>query len=216
MRGDQYKDFETIMARAALLTFQQRGKDWRDLVTAMFEELAAYELEDVRTAVAAHVRARKFFPTLSDIITRIDGLPEDRAAVAWQTVVRAIRRLGHYVSVRFQSPAYHYAIAQMGGWQELCSSLRIEELPFRGKDFERFFQIGERVATWGNEAGKVHVPSYLMGGHEANNRRGGFALLPDVVDAKTGEPLRGFRGELPEPGESSGIVMRLVKGMRAG
>jgi hypothetical protein len=214
MTGEQYNDFEAIMNRAALLTFQQKGKDWRALVTAMFEELAMYDLENVRAAVAAHVRSEKFFPTLADIITLIEGCSEDRAALAWAAVVRAVERLGRSLSVRFPSPAYHYAIEQIGGWQKLCTTLTDEEIKWRGKDFERFFEIGERVASWEHEPGKVRVQPYLMGWYEANNRRGGCAL-PDVVDAETGKPLKDFRAALPEPSDTSGVVMTLVKGMKA-
>ena len=214
MTSEQYNDFEAIMSRAALLTFQQRGKDWRALVTAMFEELAAYDLESIRAAVSAHVRSEKFFPTLADIATRIEGGSDARAALAWAVVVRAVERLGHSLSVRFPSPAYHYAIEQMGGWQKLCATLTDDEVKWRGKDFERFFEIGERVASWEHEPGKVCVPPYLMGWHETNNRRGGHAL-PDVIDVATGKPMKDFRAALPEPEDPAGVVMKLVKGMKA-
>ena len=214
MNGQQYTEFEAIMSRAALLSFQQKGKDWRALITAMFEELAAYDLEAVRLAVATHVRSEKFFPTLADIVKRIDGDHEDRAAIAWAYVVKAIERLGHYLSVRFPSPAYHYAIEFMGGWQKLCTTLTEAETKWRGKEFERFFEIGERVASWGHELGKVHVPPYLLGWHETHNRRGGYAL-PDVLDAATGKPIQGFRERvaLSESGVSK-TVMQLVEGMK--
>jgi hypothetical protein len=215
MTSDQYNDFEKIMNRAALLTFQQRGKDWRALITAMFEELGDFSLDSVRDAVAGHVRAEKFFPALADIVRRIEGGSETRAALAWAVVARAVTKLGRTASVRFPSPAYHYAIEQMGGWQKLCASLRDEDLPFRGREFARFFEAGERVASWGNEPGKVRVPPYLMGWHEINNRRCGQEL-PDIVDAQTGSPINGFRAALPESDRGSEVVMRLMKGMRAG
>ena len=215
MTKNQYAEFFAIMKRAATLTYQQKNKDFEELAVVMFEELGAYELEDVRSAVANHVRYEKFFPMLADIIKRIEGTAEERAALAWQTVLKAIRMIGSGNSIRFPSPAYHYAIEQMGGWMKLCSTLTVEEEKWRGKDFVRFFEIGERVASWEHEPGNVHVPPYLMGWHEINNRRGRDAL-PDIVDAETGILIAGIREALPEPGESSGIVMRLVRGMRAG
>jgi hypothetical protein len=215
MKNEQYKDFEAIMSRAALLTFQQRGKDWRALVTAMFEELAAYDLEAVRAAVAGHVRAEKFFPTLADIAARIDGSSEDRAALAWTTVVHAVERIGRVHSVRFSSPAIHYAIEHMGGWQSLCSTLTGVEIKWRGKDFARFFEMGERLASWEDEPGKARVSPYLVGVYEALNRRGGYEL-PNVINAETGAPIAGGRMALPAPLPSAPcVISSLAEGMKA-
>ena len=216
MTGDQYGKFEEIMERAALLTVQQQGKDWEKFVMIMFEELSAYDLKIVEAAVTAHVRSQKFFPTLADITTRIEGSAETRAALAWAHVVTAIERFGHCLSVRFPSPAYHYAIGFMGGWQKLSATLMNAEIKWRGKDFAQFFTLGECVASWGCEPGKVHVPPYLAGWHEVNNRRSGYAL-PDVINTVTGKPIQNFRAALPEPGQGpSKIVMQLSKGMKAG
>jgi hypothetical protein len=63
----------------------------------------------------------------------------------------------------------------------------------------------------------VDVPAYLMGWRESAYRRDGF-MLPDVLDAATGEPIKGLLGSaaLPEPDEKSVVIMKLAKGMRAG
>jgi hypothetical protein len=136
MKSEDYAEFERVMERAALLTFQQRSKDWLALITAFFEELAEYDLEIIRTAVKEHVFAEKFFPTLADIIKQIDGGSSDRAARAWATVVRAVSRIGRSNSVAFPSPAYIYALRQMGGWVKLCRTLTTDEEKWRGKEFE--------------------------------------------------------------------------------
>jgi hypothetical protein len=217
MKNKDYAEFELVMERAALLTFQQRGKDWLALITAFFEELGEYDLEVVRAAVKEHVHAEKFFPALADIIKRIEGNSEDRAARAWATVVRAVSRIGRNNSVAFPSPAYIYAVKQMGGWVKLCRTLTTDEEKWRGKEFERFFQIGERVATWeadtDDKNGTVWVPTYCVGECETNNRCRGYAL-PDIVDAETGKVLTNFRAALPDPTEKSEIILELVKKMR--
>jgi hypothetical protein len=209
VNGDQYDEFEEMMTHAAVLSYRQKGVDWRELMNALWEELEQYDLEVLRAAVMAHVRSEKFFPALGDIITRIEGTAEDRAKLAWRLVVRAIERLGHYDSVRFPSPAHHYAIEQMGGWRGLCARLTNDELPFREKDFVRFFEIGERVASWGREEGKVHVPEYCVGAFEVNNRAIGYAL-PAVIDARTGKPVEGIRASLPAPADESVTIIRTL------
>ncbi|MBQ8692622.1 MAG: hypothetical protein IJ576_02460, partial [Synergistaceae bacterium] len=54
-----------------------------------------------------HCRTEKFFPMLADIIRRIDGTSEERAAVAWASIREAIRRHAGD-SIKFASPAMHY------------------------------------------------------------------------------------------------------------
>ena len=185
MTPQDFNEFSALLDRTAIVTFLQRGKDWETLVTTMFEELAGYDLEAIRGALRDHVRSEKFFPTLADIVTRIDGTAEDRAALAWSLVMRAIERHGAYESVRFPSPAFHFAIAEMGGWQHLAR-IELADVPFRAKDFARFFTIGESEASWGFEPDKKHVPQYLAGHHETWNRAVGILREPCVYDVQTG------------------------------
>ena len=215
MTSQDYDGFKKLLERAATVTFLQRGKDWETLVTVMFEELVQYDLEAIRMAVGAHVRSEKFFPALADIIRRIEGRPEDRSAVAWALVLKAISRFGHDTSVRFPSPAFHYALDQMGGWAKLCMRLTEDELPFRAKDFARFFEIGERCATWDGANGTVKVPAYLAGTCELSNRANGHRLPPKVYDVESGAVLEGLA--LPaQKGEVVPIMAALAERMRAG
>ena len=215
MTSQDYDGFKKLLERAATVTFLQRGKDWETLVTVMFEELVQYDLEAIRMAVGAHVRSEKFFPALADIIRRIEGRPEDRSAVAWALVLKAISRFGHDTSVRFPSPAFHYALDQMGGWAKLCMRLTEDELPFRAKDFARFFEIGERCATWDGANGTAKVPAYLAGTCELSNRANGHRLPPKVYDVESGAVLEGLA--LPaQKGEVVPIMAALAERMRAG
>jgi hypothetical protein len=219
MKNEDYAEFEEIMKRAALLTFQQRGKDWLELIITMFEELIKYDLGRVRAAVRDHVRTEKFFPALADVVKRIEGSGSERAATAWATVVRAVSRIGRSNSVAFPAPAYVYAIEQMGGWINLCRTLTTEEEKWRGKDFEQLFQIGERVAVWDADTiykdGTVRVPMYCVGEYEINNKRRGYAL-PDIINAESGKALPNFRSTLPAPTEKFEFVLELEKKMRIG
>lgn len=195
MRTDQYGEFVTIMNRAALLTYHQKGKDWQQFVMTMFEELAQYELPDIENAVSFHVQHDKFLPTLSDIIRRIDGSPEGRAASAWAIVLNAIRHIGGYNSVAFPAPAYNYALSQLGGWIEFCSSLREDNIKWQGISFERIFVLGDCRASWDDVPGKIRVERYCVGRFEIHNRMNEYTL-PEVIDARTRRPIAGFRAAL--------------------
>lgn len=125
--------------------------------------LQKYSLAQVKSALQEHMAASPYMPRPCDVSRRIEGQPEDRAAAAWALVLRAISRFGHDTSVRFPSPAFHYAVEQMGGWARLCMRLTEAELPFRARDFARFFEIGERCASWDGANGTVKVLAYLAG-----------------------------------------------------
>jgi hypothetical protein len=214
MNMDDYSNFEEIMSRAALVT-NRHGKDWDAMITVMFEELATYKLDDIAAAVGAHVRSEKFFPTLADIVTQLEGDVEDRAALAWAKVVRAVEHLGGGISIRFPSPAIHYAIEQMGGWQKLCATLTNDSMVWREKEFSRFYAIGEKTASWEPGNGRVQVPRYLCGQYEINNRQNHYKL-PAVYDSETEQPIEGIRAELSEPGrKTNSVVIRVTKGMQA-
>lgn len=202
MTEAEYTAFAELMLWAADMTAVPNGKDVERVTFSLFEELASYPLERVREAVRDHCRSEKFFPMLADIVTRIEGRAEDRAAAAWALVLRAIGRFGYYDSVRFPDPAIHYAISQMGGWRYLSEHLTAESAPFRAKDFARFFAIGERLAAWEHEPGKVRVAPYLVGYHEAENSRNGHDRRT-VWDAVTCAPIpEGKLPALPAPGEN--------------
>lgn len=177
--------------------------------------LKKFSLAQVKAALQEHMAASPYMPKPCDVVRRIEGQPEDRAAVAWALVLRAISRFGYDTSVRFPSPAFHYAVGQMGGWAKLCMRLTEAELPFRAKDFARFFEIGERCATWDGANGTVKVPAYLAGTCELSNRTNGHRLPARVYDVETGETLES-RALLPPRGEVVPIMAALAERMRAG
>lgn len=153
--------------------------------------LQKFSLAQVKAALQGHMASSPYMPKPCDVIQRIEGRPEDRAAAAWALVLKAVSRFGHDTSVRFPSPAIHYALGQMGGWARFCMRLVDAELPFRAKDFAQFFAMGERCATWDGASGTVKVPAYLAGSCELSNRTNGYALPVKVYDAETGEALEG-------------------------
>lgn len=156
--------FRELMRRAAALTVMPGGKDLGRTTEALFEALRPYPFAAVLDAVRAYCRSERFFPMLSDIVTHIEGRAVERAALAWVMVLRAVRRYGRYESVRFPSPATHWAVVQMGGWRRLSAMLTDENERFVARDFERLYALGERAVASG-----APVPDHLRGEHEALN-----------------------------------------------
>ena len=134
---------------------------------------------------------------------RIEGTEEDQAAAAWAMVLKAMPKWGYYDSVKFPDPAIHYAIAQMGGWARLCSTMTDETEPFRKKDFAGYYAMGKKV--------KDGIPPYLAGQHEAENRMHGQNRPLEIWDVATGRRVKS--NELPAPkSEKTTKLLQLVKG----
>lgn len=208
MTTEDFKTFQGIMHQAADLTVMPNGKDIERTIIALFEGLKQYGLGDVSRAVSEHCRSERFFPMLADIVRRIEGSAEDRAASAWALVLKAIERFGHSDSVRFPLPAIHYAVQQMGGWRHLCRTLTNDDLPFRAKDFERYYLIGENIASWTDAEGKTRVPSYLQGEHERNNISAGYDVPRRVWSVADGRQLS--ESEIPALEAPKGDVKKLI------
>lgn len=186
-----------------------------DALKMFFLLLQKYSLAQVKAALQGHMAASPYMPKPCDVIQRIEGRAEDRAAAAWALVLKAVSRFGHDTSVRFPSPAIHYALEQMGGWARFCMRLVEAELPFRAKDFAQFFAMGERCASWDGANSTVKVPAHLAGTCELSNRANGHRLPAKVYDAESGAVLEGLA--LPTPkGEVVPIMAALAERMRAG
>ena len=197
-----YQRFLALMRNAAEKTVAPAEKDIGRAALAMFHDLEGYTFEAVQNAVDAHCRSERFFPTLADIISRLEGNAADRAAVAWSAVLWAVERIGSWESVCFPCPAIHYAISRMGGWVHLCEVLSHEREPFLSKDFARFFSIGENIAAWEDGDGKTRVARHLPGRHEVGNRGSGYKRLK-IIDTTTGDVIKdGFFPEIPGSGDT--------------
>ena len=164
----------------------------RDALELFFVLMAKYNIGQFEKALHDHMLSSRFMPRPSDIVSRIEGTPEERAMLAWPTVVNAIRRIGGCNSVAFPTAEYIFAISKMEGWPKLCSSMFDDEIKWRGKDFKSFYVFADGRVSWENSPEKIRVARYCAGLYELNNLANGFAL-PEVFDAVTNQPIPGFR-----------------------
>ena len=143
------------------LTIMPGGKDLERMKKILFANLIDYPLSVVASALNAHCRTEKFFPMLADIIKQIEGTPEERAALAWSLVMKAKRKYRLRKAIKFPSPAIHFAIEKMGGWEKVYWSIDDNNENFKAAEFQRFFKIGEKISSWNGENGKIKVCSYF-------------------------------------------------------
>ncbi|GHV57788.1 hypothetical protein FACS1894216_22370 [Synergistales bacterium] len=209
MRESDWRDFCSLIHLAD--DAAKNTKRDEKTVAFMFEVLMPYEFKGIRRAVIEYIREDKFAVAPSDIIRRIDGTPAEQSLAAWRLFLYTLERYGYYDSVRFPSPAYHFVIKCLGGWEqvyEVYGSLPDQELQFRAKEWRTLFEIGTgvRKLSWDD------VPGYLAGYFERQNSSHGFGdYIPEPIDVMTGETLN--REELTG-GTDKNPMLKFVKGLR--
>ena len=138
--------------------------------------LRRFDLDAVQRAFSLHCQdpdRGQWLPKPADIVRLLDGGTGDRSLAAWSKVERAIREVGPYASVVFDDPAIHAIIRDMGGWIELCN-VSDDEMPYRAAEFRKRYQ-GYALRETGD------YPRKLVGLHEAENARNGFAPPEPVL-----------------------------------
>ena len=121
------KEFAQTMKLAAIV--YERDCD-QPMLRAYFEFLEEYSVEQIKVAVKAHCTGTgiesKFFPKVADITAQIHGskkeveqIEQDKAEIAWLTILKAIRLTGGSRVPTFKDPVMASCVGIMG-WQTLC------------------------------------------------------------------------------------------------
>ena len=159
-----------------------------------FGALQDYSLEDVRKGFFAALRnpdSGQFMPRPADVIRELSGSGETRASVAWAKVRHAIECVGHMPSVVFDDAVIHAVVADMGGWVQM-STITYDELPFRERDFLRFYR-----AYMGRDLGDY--PRKLAGMAETENTAAGHAVAEPQLFGDAQKCLAVMRGGSDKP-----------------
>jgi hypothetical protein len=128
------------------------------------QALSRFTDEQVEMAVSIAAQTMTFFPKPVELIEIIVGKSQDRAVVAWDTLLTAIRRFGSYQSVLFADAKITKTVELMGGWLQVCA-MGEDETKFRMADFLKIYP-GINGAC---------EQKALMGRHEQDNLIRGFA-----------------------------------------
>jgi hypothetical protein len=147
--------------------------------------LSAYSVEDIALGLARHLQdpdAGQYFPMPAHVIARLEGGTGTRAMRAWSLVDKAVRMVGHYVSVCFEDPIIHRVIDDMGGWTKLALTETLEDLKFRGIEFAKRYQGVVQTGGVGSD-----YPPYLIGASEAHNAVEGQRTAAPVL---IGDPAK--------------------------
>lgn len=125
MTQNDWTGFKDLMNSTADYYRQKRLSE--GAMRLMFQALKDMTLEVISMGVVKHMsgmdgNTARFCPNAADIRLALYGTPEHQAVMAWAAVQNAIRTLRYETSVRFNTPATHFAIETCGGWYGLCFS----------------------------------------------------------------------------------------------
>lgn len=187
-KHDDWQPFCALMRSASRMTATEPKTE--DALGLMFTILQKYELQEIQEAVLKHFKTSQgmFFPMPANIISLIEGSPEEKANIAWRFVEKVMTKYDSRDSVRFPRPEYHYAIEILGGWKKFSddfNELSDKDLIFFGKRFEETYL---RALRTGQDWEKVRP--YFKGEFEAHNLAGGYSeFIPKVIEVATGREL---------------------------
>lgn len=118
-----------------------------DVLRMWMQALKGLTPEQIRIAVERFNAECKEFPTIARLRSYAPGGAalddEQRAEVAWSTVLKAIRSIGAYDDVDFADRLVTVAIRGLGGWVVLCNSAT-DELVWKKKEFVSLYVAAAR------------------------------------------------------------------------
>lgn len=136
-------DDQTLRAQAITLLADTLGHETTPRQLAGYElalsDIPGTAIQDaIRTLLQNHKYGR--MPTPSEIREAAGGAsPEDRAVIAWPSLLAAIQKYGYYDTVDFSDPAMNATVRNMGGWKMIAEQFDQEELKWFRARYEKIY-----------------------------------------------------------------------------
>jgi hypothetical protein len=182
MDSELTRKMAAIMALGELFN-KQFSEPATKLYIASLDGISAASIEKAARLAAA---TSKFMPSPSELRELAgEARPEDRAALAWEVVLRAISEIGGYKSPDFDDPYINGTIKILGGWVSLCDQKIDEQDRFTRANFCKTYAGLLRTGLSDELAAPLIGISEK---HNATHRLGGPG---SVVAVATGLPWAG-------------------------
>lgn len=169
-------------------------------VELYFKILQRFPGREVAQAIEIALQTTKFFPKPAELVEIIMGSASDRAAIAWNTFLDIVRRIGPSDSVVFEDTRLSAIVDYFGGWEEV-HKWKSDELTWRRQEFIKIYASLRQPPP-----GRRHI-----GNIEHQNRVRGFLdHIPETVVI----PKKGLPGppELPPPNEYHQVLLEAPEG----
>jgi hypothetical protein len=130
----------TMALTALAETFREKISE--TTVAAYSMALDDLPIDAIEKAAKRAMREKTFFPAAHELRALAGDIPPDqRAVIAWQAVLKALRRHGYTATVDFDDRAINAAIRTMGGWEALSDRLDTDETQWVRKEFEATYKV---------------------------------------------------------------------------
>ena len=148
------------------------------LIKVYQRALSDYSDDQIEHAMMTAIMSLKWFPKPVELIELIEGKSEERAILAWDSVLQAIQRHGTGESVMFEDGRAGKAIELMGGWEQLGRML-IDDLKWKQQEFLRIYRA------------LPEMPPVTLHGRFAtgNAARGYLEHIPEPIRIAAPSPL---------------------------
>lgn len=156
----------------------------KNLLQLYFDALKNYSIDEIKSGVSKHALDPKhgtFFPKPADIVRhlKIDKIgAEDKATLAWNQIIRQIRKGGAYSTLRLDDKQALAAIKAVKSWKDLCGMLE-KDLTWVKKEFIANYAVYENTPL-------ELLPSSLPGLEELhehkNKEKDDFAKIQSGID----------------------------------
>jgi hypothetical protein len=143
-------------------------------IDTYFDDLSDLSLEAVLGALRYSRKALTFFPKIAELRRYAEGSVDDRAELAWRTVVDLVKFEGGYPSLQVYDGGIGYAIECFGGWGVICAKFN-ESSPEMVANYEKHFKSSYKLGAIRDEG-----PRYFAGSIEGGNRSLGAWKSPTV------------------------------------
>lgn len=169
---EQFQEIMTILNES----FGDPAKPVSDIkMRFYFKALSDLTIDQLNDAaiILARTKTIHTFPTPAELIQAVEGNPQEKAAVAFDKLLGAVRSIGPYQTVIFDDPAIHAFVRSYGGWEEICDKT-VEEWKFMRNEF---------IKGYNGLTGRTDVPLQLTGIHDAVNRAKGWnhRIPPSII-----------------------------------
>ena len=151
MNDSDKVNFEKLIRATATIYTNIKAEDINTMMLRLFfSSLREFSFEQVTYGFEQHLCDPvdgKFFPKPANIIKHLKAgeiSTEDKALLAWGQVIREIRRVGSYGSLKLDDKQAIAAVKSLGSWQQLCNSTE-QEITWKKKEFLSNYETFEKT-----------------------------------------------------------------------
>jgi len=148
--SDKREFQEIVLATAELYSTVKKIEVTPIMLKLFFSSLKDFDIKQVSYGFEQHLSDPvdgKFFPKPANIIKHLqtgDISTEDKAMLAWSQVIREIRRIGSYGTLKLDDKQALAAVKALGSWSQLCNSTE-QEMTWKKKEFLSVYETYEKT-----------------------------------------------------------------------